>query len=324
SDLNFYPDNLLKTVTKYDGLGRTTETQTFEDGTNYIATQQQYDTSGRVFKTSNPFRNGTPVWTTTTYDSLGRVLTVTTPDNAVVTTSYSGNTVTVTDQAGKLRRSITDALGRLIRVDEPDSSNSLGDVSNPNQPTSYLYDTLDNLVKVTQGTQQRFFMYDSLKRLLRARNPEQSTHSSLNLSDPLTGNSTWSIGYEYDAGGNLTKKTDARGVYSTYVYDALNRNNTIEYSNTSSINPDVKRFYDGATGGKGRFWYSYSGGDYSNGSNVEHTAIDSYDAEGRPLVQRQLFKLNGTWSSTYQTSRSYNRAGGVLSQTYPSGHSVTY
>src|SRR6185295_8113319 len=228
------------------------------------------------------------------------------------------------DQAGKLRRSLTDGLGRLSRVDEPGSNNSLGDVSSPNQPTNYSYDTLDDLVKVTQGTQQRFFMYDSLKRLLRARNPEQGTHTDLNLSDPLTGNSAWSTGYEYDANGNLTKKTDARGVYSTYVYDALNRNTTIDYSNTASINPDVKRFYDGATGGKGRFWYSYSGGDYANGSNVEHTAIDSYDAEGRPLVQRQLFKLNGTWSSTYQTSRTYNRAGEVLSQTYPSGHSVTY
>ena len=48
-----------------------------------------------------------------------------------------------------------------------------------NYQTTYLYDVLDNLVKVTQGSQQRFFMYDSLKRLIRARNPEQSTLGSL-------------------------------------------------------------------------------------------------------------------------------------------------
>src|SRR6185295_1897810 len=143
------------------------------------------------------------------------------------------------DQAGKLRRSLTDGLGRLSRVDEPGSNNSLGDVSSPNQPTNYSYDVLDNLVKVNQGTQQRFFMYDSLKRLLRARNPEQGTHINLDLSDPITGNSAWSLGYEYDAGGNLTKKTDARAVYATYVYDALNRNTEINYSDTS-ISPDVK------------------------------------------------------------------------------------
>src|SRR6185295_784841 len=188
------------------------------------------------------------------------------------------------DQAGKLRRSLTDGLGRLSRVDEPGSNNSLGDVSSPNQPTSYLYDTLDNLVKVTQGTQQRFFMYDSLKRLLRARNPEQGTHSSLNLSDPLTGNSTWSIGYQYDANGNLTQKTDARGVMSIYGYDALNRNTTVDYSDTTSITPDVTRSYDGAGNGKGRLWKSYAGGTETNGSNVERSVIDSYDALGRPLV----------------------------------------
>jgi RHS repeat-associated protein len=111
---------------------------------------------------------------------------------------------------------------------------------------------------------------------------------------------------------------------STYGYDALNRITTIDYSDTVSINPDVKRFYDGASNGKGRFWYFYKGGDFSNGSNVEHTSVDSYDALGKPLVQRQLFKLNGVWGSTHQISRAYNRSGSLTSQTYPSGHAVTY
>ncbi|HKG97104.1 MAG TPA: hypothetical protein VKA97_04795, partial [Pyrinomonadaceae bacterium] len=319
SDLNVNNDNVLTSKMLYDGLGRTTETRQYEGGTNYIASQTQYDSLGRAFRSSNPFRpwqSENPVWTTTGFDALGRVTSVTTPDNAVVSTSYSGNTVTVTDQAGRARKSVTDGLGRLSDVYE--DPNAL------NYQTTYSYDVLDNLVKVSQGSQQRFFMYDSLKRLIRARNPEQSTYASLNLADALTGNSAWSIGYQYDANSNLTQKTDARGVVSTYAYDALNRNTTIDYSDTSAINPDVKRFYDGATNGKGRFWYNYKGGDISTGSNVEHTAIDSYDALGRPLVQRQLFKLNGTWSTTYQTSRSYNLAGGVLSQTYPSGHTVAY
>jgi YD repeat-containing protein len=241
---------------------------------------------------------------------------VTTPDNAAVITSYAANTVTVTDQAGKARKSVSDGLGRLVAVYE--DPNGLAYL------TSYTYDTLDNLVKVTQDSQQRFFMYDSLKRLIRARNPEQGTHASLNLSDSITGNSAWSIGYQYDANNNLSQKTDARGVVSTYAYDAFGRNTIIDYSDTASINPDVKRFYDGATNGNGRFWYQYTGGDFSTGSNVEHAAVDSYDALGRPLVRRQLLKLNGTWSGTYQMSRAYNRAGGVTSQAYPSGHSVTY
>ncbi len=85
---------------------------------------------------------------------------MTTPDNAVVTTAYTGNQVTVTDQASKVRRSLSDALGRLSRVDEPDENGNLGAVTSPNQPTSYNYDALDNLTSVSQGSQQRFFRGD--------------------------------------------------------------------------------------------------------------------------------------------------------------------
>src|SRR6266852_4298099 len=91
--------------------------------------------------------------------TMGRVTTVTTPDGAQVMTAYAGSTsgtlgttVTVTDQAGKLRRSLTDAMGRLVRVDEPDVSGALGDISSPAQPTSYDYDILGNLRHVYQDS----------------------------------------------------------------------------------------------------------------------------------------------------------------------------
>ena len=260
SDLNSFEDNALKTMSLFDGLGRAIEARTYEGGTNYIVTQTQYDILGRPFKTSNPYRwqSEDVAWTTTTFDALGRVTSVTTPDNAVASTVYSGNSVTVTDPAGKKRKSITDALGRLIEVyEDPEIPDGPAEL---NYQTTYNYDVLDNLVKVTQGSQQRFFMYDSLKRLIRARNPEQITYAGLALSDPITGNSAWSLGYQYDANGNLTQKTDARGVVSTYAYDALNRNTTIDYSDTIAVDPDVSRSYDGATNGKGRLWSTEAGG----------------------------------------------------------------
>lgn len=57
---------------------------------------------------SNPYRstgsdsavNPPGLWTTNEYDALGRVKKVTTPDGAAVTTAYSLNEVTVTDQTG--------------------------------------------------------------------------------------------------------------------------------------------------------------------------------------------------------------------------------
>ena len=87
----------------------------------------------------------------------------------------------------------------------------------------------------------------------------------------------------------------------------------------------MSRFYDGATNGKGKLWYSFAGGNDSVGSDVEKTLFSSYDALGRPLVLQQRFKLNGAWvPQTYQVTRVYNLAGGVTSQIYPSGNSVTY
>ncbi|MDQ3665842.1 MAG: hypothetical protein M3410_04420, partial [Acidobacteriota bacterium] len=318
-------DATLRSWTVTDGFGRTKEAWS-RDPQGDLKVVTNYDPLGRVSQTSNPFRPSlgeTAIYTTTVYDLAGRVLTVTTPDNSVVTTSYNGNTVTVTDQIGKQRRSITDALGRLSRVDEPDGSNNLGSISAPVQPTSYGYDVLDNLTMVTQGSQQRYFMYDSLKRLIRARNPEQEVYAGLSLSDPLTGNSEWSMGYSYDNNGNLATKTDARSLISTYVYDALNRNTTVNYSDTA-INPDITRVYDTATNGKGRLRESYHEGNQTFGAVVELTKIQSYDALGRPLDQRQSFKTNGVWSAEYQTQRAYNLAGAVTSQVYPSGRTVNY
>jgi len=130
------------------------------------------------------------VWTTSAFDALGRVTSVTTPDSAVVATAYSGNTVTVTDQANKARKSVTDGLGRLIQVyEDPFSLNYL---------TIYSYEHARQFTTVSQGSQTRSFAYDSLKRLSSASNPESGT-----------------INYSYDNTGIFTSKTDPRSITTT-------------------------------------------------------------------------------------------------------------
>ncbi|HEX5883152.1 MAG TPA: hypothetical protein VFY67_01270, partial [Pyrinomonadaceae bacterium] len=211
-DLNAEGDGLLRTETLNDQLGRTSETRQYEAANAYIAIRQTYDDVNRIYKTSNPFRviNGsaaeTILWRTTVTDSLGRVTSTTTPDSAVVTTSYNSVYTTITDPTGKVRRSKVDGLGRVVRLDEPDANNSLGAPDAPLQPTSYDYDTLGNLLHVYQGSQTRTFTYDSLSRLRSAANPENGT-----------------INYKYDDNNNVIVRTDARGVSAHYEYDALNR-----------------------------------------------------------------------------------------------------
>jgi len=155
ADQASYSDGLIKAQSFYDGLGRSIETRKYEGGSNYIATQQQYDALGRTYRVSNPFRpwqSESAVWTTTAFDALSRSISVTTPDNAVALTTYIGQSVTAGDAIGKKRKSVSDALGRVVQVyEDPDGVNYL---------SSYQYDTQDNLISVNQGGQTRTFVYD--------------------------------------------------------------------------------------------------------------------------------------------------------------------
>ena len=315
----------LKDETHFDALGRAWKTRHFEGGTQWSEQQTAFDQLGRAWKTSNPYFPGASLdWTESKFDALGRVTEVKTPDGAKVTTVYSGTKVTVSDPANKTRRSETDALGRLKQVVE--------DPSGVNYATNYTYSTTGNLIKVEQGTQYRYFLYDSLSRLLRARNPEQNTNSAHNLtppSDQSTGNTMWSLKYVYDANGNLTSKAEARNNTSSvpitvsYGYDALNRNIWTSYND--GVTPNNERHYDGATNGKGRFYYhvTYNAHPVSGGLAYHRTFVTEYDALGR--AKRYVpgfYPGSGNWID-YQILRNYDLAGHVTSQTYPSNRTVT-
>jgi YD repeat-containing protein len=146
--------NATQTLDSYqyfDGLGRSTGSS-LSEGAGSIFTDTQYDALGRVLQVSNPYRSGdTKRWTTTRYDKLSRVLTVTKPGGAVTTNTYTGNSVTITDPATKSRTTVSDALGRVTSVTEDPGSGHL------NYQTSYIYDALNDLRKVIQGSQTRYF-----------------------------------------------------------------------------------------------------------------------------------------------------------------------
>jgi RHS repeat-associated protein len=342
SDLNGEDDKLLKTRSTSDMLGRVILSEQTEDGTNYtISSHKVYQQTGKITYSSNPSYSlaTTDGWTRATADNFGRMKEVATfgstsqppapdpspspspcPSEAGVTgysgkvcTSYDANFTTVTDQAGRQRRSKVDALGRLVRVDEPGDptdNNSLGASGAPAQPTSYIYDVLGNLTTVTQGAQTRRFTYDSLSRLRSASNPESGT-----------------VSYSYDDNGNLSQKIDARGVVSSYSYDALNRNISVVYTNDPAGTPAVSRYYDGFRDGvnknipnsKGRLWQTETAGPAGS-----RTTVNSFDVLGRPASQSQQFYTNSAWSQSFTVQRTYNLAGLVLAQTYPSGHTVSY
>ena len=310
TDLFQFDDDLTKSETFSNSMGQIAEVRTFEAG-GYIVVKREYDAIGRVSKVSNPHRPyllETPVWTITEYDSLGRVNKVKATDNTEAISSYDGNATTVTDAAGKVRRSIRNSLGELTRIDEPNSANNLGTVDNPTQPTSYIYNANGQLVKVTQGGQSRYFLFDSLGRLIRIRQPEQDPNPNLALTDPITGNSAWSSGSTYDLNGNTLTTTDGKNVTITQSYDALNRALTRSYSNAT---PTVSYTYDDPN-------INFSKGQLTKvSSSISVTEHTEFDPLGRIRSHKQT-----TDGQVYTTGYTYTLSGALFEETYPSGRIV--
>ncbi|MGH9890558.1 MAG: RHS repeat-associated core domain-containing protein [bacterium] len=308
----------IVSYTHFDSLGRPWRQELCEDGSESCAqpirTDATFDVIGRQQTTSNPYRSpadSTYGISTLEYDALSRTTKAIPPDGTQasnnVTTTYSGNCTTVTDQAGKKRKSCADALGRLIEVWEPDPA------GNFIYQTVYTYDVIDNLLTVQQkgndpnsaNWRTRTFAYNSLSQLTQAVNPESGT-----------------ITYTYDNDGNLLTKTapkpnqtGALTVTTTYTYDALHRLTGKSYNDGAT--PAVSYFYDQST---------YNGLTITNGIGRRTGMSDgagaeawSYDSMGSVLTSRRT--TNGV---TKQFSYTYNLDGSLASLTYPSGQVVNY
>jgi RHS repeat-associated protein len=142
------PSHNLAQTTVYDGLGRLSQTQLTSDpsGTTYQLTT--YDSLGRKSQVFNPTRCNPPgtncgeaTWgfSAFMYDGLSRVIRATSQDGGAVKTTFIGNTILATDQAGKQQQSVSDALGRIIEVDEPGTQP-------PPQPNYAILQTDGNFV----------------------------------------------------------------------------------------------------------------------------------------------------------------------------------
>ncbi|HTD21029.1 MAG TPA: RHS repeat-associated core domain-containing protein [Terriglobales bacterium] len=109
-------------TTHFDGFGHATRTEHVTPSGTILA-DVAYDGMDHVISTTNPYLttgDATYGVSQTVYDGAGRATSATEQDNSIRTVDYSGgNCIVATDEAGKQRRSCTDALRRLIEVDEP-------------------------------------------------------------------------------------------------------------------------------------------------------------------------------------------------------------
>jgi len=310
-------------VQTLDGLGRQIQSCTSDDiPGQYICSETAYDFRNRKVSQTNPHRSAPSATDGTTryyYDALNRVTALAPPDAVLaadlspisnyVLTQYSGSCTTVTDQAGKQRKSCSDALGRLIRVDEPGGTPGARSLNTP-YTTLYQYNAMGLLTQVDQkggdsnsaNWRTRTASYNSLGQLLWSNNPE-----------------TGRIDYRYDNDGNVVTRTQPQQnqpdpnvkSWISFCYDELHRVTKKKYGNdTLCSSPDVTYSYDAGANGIDR----RTGMTDASGSTVW-----TYDAVGNVST---VAKTIGTASKSF--TYGYNLDHSVSTITYPSGMVLTY
>jgi RHS repeat-associated protein len=117
----------------------------------------------------------------------------------------------------------------------------------------------------------------------------------------------WS--YQYDAAGNLTRQTDARGCNTHFTYDQLNRLTGKTYSGSCS-GTAVNYTYDSTSGGnegKGR----------RTSMSIANVDMTSWIYDDRGRVTKETKVING--SGTFVTRWNYDAMDRVKWMKYPGG-----
>lgn len=317
----------VATVT-VDDLGRKSSVATTADSAcGPLTVDMDYDLMGRVEWVSNPHcstQQVTDGYTEYAYDALGRLTTKTSPDQTAQTWSFSGSVVDFRDETSRHWQHTYDAAERLVSVLEPDGSTNI--TASPTLRTDYTYDTLGNLVQVDQwggakgnsADHIRKFAYDAVSRLIASNNPESASPSnpaSQTCSGAPSG-TLWTTCYVYDPNGNVTTKTDNRGISITYNYDDLNRLLSKTYTDST---PSVTFQYDASShaGASNDIGQLTSATITAGSSTLAQTTPYAYDLLGRLLNESQCTPAT-CGSGGYFLSYLYDWAGKPTSATFPS------
>ncbi len=233
--------NNKQTTFTYDAMNRLTKI-TYPDTTT---TQFGYDIRGR--RTSVTDQNSKQ--TTYAYDDADRLTTVTDAANNVTTYGYDteNNLTSIKDANLNSTTFDYDALGRVTETHFPSGKvemNGYDNVGNltsktdrKNQSITYTYDQLNRLTLETYpDTTAVNYTFDDDSRLTQVTDPTGTYKFTFDNMGRLTGTTTsysfltgrnFTTAYAYDAASNRTGFTDPESGSTTYVYDTLNRLQTL-------------------------------------------------------------------------------------------------
>ncbi|RLK22479.1 RHS repeat-associated protein [Micromonospora sp. M71_S20] len=339
--------NYQTSVTIYDALLRSRQTQAVTPQGGRMITDTFYDTRGWTRASYNGWWDNattptvsTPVsaadlgkqvpnQTFTTYDGLGRAVITTAAKNGVTvsttTTVHGGDRTTVVPPAGGVvAATVTDGIGRKKELHEYSARPTV------TTPT----DTFTGNFTVTGGTATvSKYGYDShgnQSTLTDAdNNVWTSTYNLLGQvvakSDPDAGDSSMA----YDANGNLVESTDGRNKTLSFTYDALDRK-TGEYAatvaNQSATNQRAAWIYDnsnavaGVTNAVGKLTTTIA----YRGGQAYTSQQKAFDVFGNSLGQTVTIPgAEGDLGGSYVFGHTYEPVVGLpLSDTYPAKGSL--
>lgn len=290
--------NTAQTLTTFDGLGHVMETDNKDGNTLISTTSSIYDKLWRRKQVSNPFAPGeTPVYTAFTYDGLSRLTRVTPPSAGYTQYNYFGNTVTVVDPAGKQRKNYTDALGRLIEVDEPgwgDALKSSGSVTIGGNTDSSIC-PFDTCIRQTQ------YIYDTGTVQITVNGSTKSTTYG-RFSSPSSIASALASAINGDTTYPVTAGLSGATINLSSAQPGANTNYSLS---VSSVTSDPADFGAGTTS----FPASTSGPTMTNG--VDGTP------EGSPSLSRPIVTTYGYDIMDNLTVVAMGATGPVNGVTYP-------
>ncbi|WP_187414954.1 polymorphic toxin-type HINT domain-containing protein [Nonomuraea sp. PA05] len=293
-----------------DGLGRPRESQTASPSPagGRIVVATTYNARGLTEAVGEPAHNsaepgsgllnpapaGLPQWTKSVYDGLERVTASIAYHEGTelrrTSTAYPGADRTeVTPPVGGKTATVTDALDRVVKVEEWSDATSHAD-------TLYGYDLNDNLTKMTDANGNvRTYTYDWLDRRTAAADPDAGASS-----------------YGYDAAGRQIWAIDGKNQKVSTVYDDLGRR-TGQWAGEPNTGTRLAAWtYDTVAKGHPGAATSYTGGQpYTQ-------TVTAYDGDYRPTATTITIPANeGGLGRDYAFTSAYDAAGNLREQGMP-------
>jgi RHS repeat-associated protein len=297
-----------------DGFGRVIKTEHGDaTGTlsvlNFEYSPVPHTSIGALTRVSLPHAPGDdPIWIHRDYDDLGRLKAHDSSTAAgAKTIEHAGNSKVVRDAAGRWKKLVHDAQGKLVKVVLPSPD---GDAD---QETEYRYDTLGRLSSVvmprTNGVQRRTFKYDAGGRPVFRHHAESGPQKMT-----------------YNSDGTLASKIDAKGQREVFSRDSYKRITAVTRYDAKGVvqpNETVSYFYDTNpfdTGFSQNATGRLSAVRWGSVSTLPGmlTEMYSYTPSGRVVAQR--LRLNrGQNDVDLDMTCSYDEENRLSTLIYPAG-----